>query len=132
MVVAVKRRVRVGAAAAPEQTQVVLAPSRAVVMPIGVKNLDQPLLVVSLYLEPGLGLAKANALALVAVLRYLEGSGCAYVIGGDFNTSPASVRRWLEAKRCTAIVAESGRPTCIQNAGASDIDFFACNRALAS
>ena len=125
-----KRHLRTGAGVDPTVHNVVIVPGRAICTPVRVRGLTRPLLIITIYLIPNIGMVGANAQAFAQIMGFAESWGAGYVIAGDFNMPVASVRLALRKTGCPADAVAPGRPTCVQNRGSSEIDFFVLPAAM--
>ena len=80
-----KRFLRAGADVDPSVHNALIVPDRATATPVRVRGLTSPVLIISVYMVPGLGMKGANAQALAAIMTFAESWGAAYVVAGDFN-----------------------------------------------
>ena len=49
-----------------------VVPARAIATPVRVRGLTSPLLVISVYMTPGIGMQGTNAQALAAIMSFAE------------------------------------------------------------
>ena len=87
-----KRFLRTGADVDPSVHNALIVPARAIATPVRVRGLTSPVLVISVYMVPGIGMKGASAQALAAIMTFAESWGAAYVVAGDFNAPAEKVR----------------------------------------
>ncbi len=90
---------------------------------------------VSLYLEDGKGVGRANLEHLAAVGNFLEaqGEGIPFIAGGDFQSEPGDLAAVGFASRTAGEIVAAGSPrgTCRSGRHASEIDYFIVQKRMA-
>ena len=86
----------------------------------------------SVYLQPGLGIAGSNASVLARAGAAISQEGLPWAIAGDFNCSPNDVgnSNWAEVCQGSVVASGPSRPTCVTPGAATVIDYFVADRAL--
>ncbi len=111
----------------------VVIPHRAVaasIQPPGHRRMT----VLSLYLEDGKGTGTENLAHLAQVGNFIKSQGddVPYIVGGDFQCSPADIAATGLATQMGGDIVASGCPrgTCRSSRHASEIDFYIIHRLL--
>ncbi len=111
----------------------VIVPHRAIgatVSPPGYRQFTA----VSVYLEDGKGVSKANLDILAEVGSFLakQGDGASFIIGGDLQAKPSDIAAVGFASKVDGEIVASGsaRGTCRSSRTSSEIDYFIIHKQL--
>ncbi len=131
--VAVLARAHVGLSLPPSGTEIV-EPARVVAAKVEAPGC-RPMVVVSMYLHDGKGLAKCNIDLLGKVGGFLaaQGEGRPFVVGGDMQMPPEDLAHVGLASELSAVLVASRDPrgTCRTARAARELDYFLVSAGLA-
>ena len=91
--VCTKRHLAAGLLADAARAEKAILPARAAATCVRLHGLGTPLLIVSAYFEPSIGLAGSNDWLLAQIVLFCERAQLPFIIGGDFSCSPAAMEK---------------------------------------